>query len=904
MKRVSSWLLAGMLLAPAGVMGTRLARQAGPYLFVLDLQGTALDEFPDAVKALNGVMTVVDVGGQHMLRASSPSELLITLPQALPPVFTVEVELIPKACCNPDDIMVEGTPARNRGAASAELTWHPAHISVVGGGGDMYQSDMPADLAASTPGNLTRLVMEINGTTIKLWTNGRRMYTLDKQFVRGRVLRVWLGGESASNPMYLAGLRVGTGPVAPGVIAGNPQPSALRPSANPLPTVNPTPPQTATNTQALGGGPIPAPPRTITPTSTTPVVNPPPGAASGSVASGFSVTVTMGPQGPVVSWPLVPNATGYTVTRSKSDDLNCCNVSSGRTWGAMSPWQDGPLPMPGTYVYTVLANTAFGQVQAQTQYTLAAPVTAVLVTPPPTTGTITPMPAPVTGVVSPAPTTTGTITPMPAPAPPPVASPSTGGTILTPTRPAGTTTTNTGLAPVNLNADPTPVTVTLYWGSPWASSLLNPGGYEVRRSIKGGAWTLLTPTQIQGPFTDTPPDRTQTYTYEVTAIDPNGARGTATVDVTLKPPVDPTWFSARALGPDVVELTWMAGLPDVKDYFLTGPGTGNGMIVTPTLTGGAHHWLYTLTGIPPGTHTWTVAADYQPGGILTQQSQWPKATLSMAASGKYEISVESVLAQSAAVDDILDLDGKSNEVFVTALVRAKDQAGNVLSETSHRSATYGDVSLWPTRVRAGGGQPSGGVFAGDQIVPIGNPPAPGAAVGTPLVLWSGTLTAGMGSVEVAPAVWESDDRWTPATASAGVTYAPYDDVLRRVGYGLLDLNARTAYGDISNVMLSTEADWRTSGEARAVLFHIMTAQDRPIGIAKRQDPFEDEAHWFPFGVKIDQSVAEAALGGSYGPPGLISIVVADHKVMSRDTFTHPDLGMGRYTLNIRITRLP
>src|SRR6185503_10611915 len=44
----------------------------GPYLFVLDLQGTALDEFPTGVKSLSGVMTVVDKGGRHMLRASSP----------------------------------------------------------------------------------------------------------------------------------------------------------------------------------------------------------------------------------------------------------------------------------------------------------------------------------------------------------------------------------------------------------------------------------------------------------------------------------------------------------------------------------------------------------------------------------------------------------------------------------------------------------------------------------------------------------------------------------------------------------------------------------------------------------------------------------------------------------------
>jgi hypothetical protein len=208
-----------MLLTPAGLGGIRIARQAGPYLFVLDLQGTPLDEFPSAVKALNGVMTVVNRNGQHMLRASSPSEFLITLPQVLPPDFTVEVDLIPKSCCNPDDLMVEGTPTMNRGPASAQLTWHPAHISVVGGG-EMYQSDMPADLAASTPGNLTNIVMTFSGSTVKLYTNGRRLYTVDRQFPRGRVLRVWLGGQDDRlNAVYLAGLRVGTGAVAPGIIA-------------------------------------------------------------------------------------------------------------------------------------------------------------------------------------------------------------------------------------------------------------------------------------------------------------------------------------------------------------------------------------------------------------------------------------------------------------------------------------------------------------------------------------------------------------------------------------------------------------------------------------------------------------------------------------------------------------
>ncbi|SRR5260221_631480 len=101
--RSGTCLLMGLIATTAA----RLTAQGGTpppgvaCLFVLDRSGTALDEFPGNVKALNGTMTVVNRNGQHMLRASSPSEFLITLPQNLPPAFTVIVDLIPKACCNP-----------------------------------------------------------------------------------------------------------------------------------------------------------------------------------------------------------------------------------------------------------------------------------------------------------------------------------------------------------------------------------------------------------------------------------------------------------------------------------------------------------------------------------------------------------------------------------------------------------------------------------------------------------------------------------------------------------------------------------------------------------------------------------------------------------------------------------
>ncbi len=355
----------GLVLALALAAAARLTAQGGTpppgvaYLFVLDLAGTALDEFPASVKALNGVMTVVDKNGQHMLRASSPSELLITLPQNLPPAFTVMVDLIPKSCCNPEDFMIEGTPARNRGVASAELTWHSAHIMAVGGGGEMYQSDMPADLAASTPGNLTRLVMEVSGTTVKLYTNGRRLYTLDKQFTRGRVLRVWLGGQDEGiNAVYLAGFSVLNGAVASAVIAaapsGEPAPSALKgpklpvvtPGSAPEPPPPPPPPPTPGPDTAQAG----------TQQQTAQNKSGITAASGGPVVTGLFARVDLKGQ-TSLSWQPVSGATSYFVVRWMDERPECCTVTSAPNGMTSLQWQAPPLTQTGVYRYRVYAYT-------------------------------------------------------------------------------------------------------------------------------------------------------------------------------------------------------------------------------------------------------------------------------------------------------------------------------------------------------------------------------------------------------------------------------------------------------------------------------------------------------------------------------------------------------------------
>ena len=201
--RLGVVLVAGAILArPAAAQAG--SPPAGQVLFTLDF-GQLVGDFPKGVKPLTGSLEVVTKDGVPMLRASSVSEFRITLPQVLPPAFTIEFALIPKQCCNPEDLGFEGTATMNRGTASAAVLWSRERVAVIGGG-EMYQAAMPAALAGTLPGQLSTVVVTFDGTEVKLYTNGQRLFTLeDRRFMRGQVLRVFLGGQDDGRPGSLSG---------------------------------------------------------------------------------------------------------------------------------------------------------------------------------------------------------------------------------------------------------------------------------------------------------------------------------------------------------------------------------------------------------------------------------------------------------------------------------------------------------------------------------------------------------------------------------------------------------------------------------------------------------------------------------------------------------------------------
>lgn len=369
----------------------------GRELFAIDFTQAPLGEFPTTLRQLRGSMAVVEKDGKRMLRATDNAEFLVSLPESLPEHFTLEFDLITRVDYNTEEFAFEGTPAFNRGQASANVLWYRTDISVLGGreAGHAYIK-IPAEVAAELAGQPAEVRVDFNGTNLKLYTNGRQLVNMpDVKFVRGRVLRVFLGGhDSGLNAVHLSRLRIADASTSAPAVAQ--QQSALTGSTTALAVTG-----ISANVNALGSA--------------------------------------------WVTWNPLPVPASVVVLRWKVDDPACCN--------AMSPpgqpltgngWQDGVLTTPGTYAYRVIATTATGVISGEVSFVYRGPGTTVggaVASGTGTTGTATAVAPAGATVLAPgvplltSPTATATATPVVQPSAPPAPAPTAPAPAPTP-RPA------------------------------------------------------------------------------------------------------------------------------------------------------------------------------------------------------------------------------------------------------------------------------------------------------------------------------------------------------------------------------------------------------------------------------------------------------------------------------------
>ena len=313
MRRLPGWVFSFALVSLSTAWGQSTPAfntfvPGGRQLVLLDFAALP-SGLPAGVRLLDGQLDIVTKDGQRMLRATARSSFLISLPEVLPQDFTLEFDIVPKMCCNPEDLAFEGTSVINQSDGSANVLWHREHQRIVGGGVH-YDRPMPSALSATLPGSLTNVAVSVRGQSFTMFTNGQQVYSLAMTFARSRVLRVFLGGQNATDQaVYLSRVRIAAG--APVSVAN-------------------VPAGTATNSGPLSGGVARTAGQTAAtqgPTSPSNPLNNVGGSSSGSTTSSSGGNVPIGPTNfkgtdidlhLLLQWTAVPNAVSYNIYRKEA----------------------------------------------------------------------------------------------------------------------------------------------------------------------------------------------------------------------------------------------------------------------------------------------------------------------------------------------------------------------------------------------------------------------------------------------------------------------------------------------------------------------------------------------------------------------------------------------------------
>lgn len=181
-------------------------------IFFTDFTEDQVGNFPKRLTFKNGQMEVVELdGGQRALKASSFSELLIPLPEALPQKFTVELDVINRDSRGvaANTFEVSGGNAFNDDKFTV-VGWGHNGLSVNGGGVQgmsIMAKDADVQRYVGHPASFRILG---DGQALKLYADEKRIANIPNGgFQRGRTLALYLQGrDDEKNAVYVTRIRV------------------------------------------------------------------------------------------------------------------------------------------------------------------------------------------------------------------------------------------------------------------------------------------------------------------------------------------------------------------------------------------------------------------------------------------------------------------------------------------------------------------------------------------------------------------------------------------------------------------------------------------------------------------------------------------------------------------------
>lgn len=297
--------------------------------------------------------------------------------------------------------------------------------------------------------------------------------------------------------------------------------------------------------------------------------------------------------------------------------------------------------------------------------------------------------------------------------------------------------------------------------------------------------------------------------------------------------------------------------------------------------------------------------------IKTTINSSAKTVITKGGGDYYRVVVKGFTCNRESADDVLERDGKRDEIYLTSLSYLVNTMGKPIPSTAirTRSKLLGDINgrgpenKWAMAGSASGGL--GGIQTGDQLPDVepwkNNAPASGDLL--PFVLWEGELKTGSDYAVIHPGIMEWDgpadfltNFWHNSIAAmalkpaVGIASLPFKAF--GIGNSIPYDNAPGVY-PVPTVMqqfgsIFYRADLQSLSREEIQKLTVGTGMpnDRPIGVGE-QDVFN------PLQIRLDHTVANQISQRDFGyGKGIIPIVYRDREDLK-----------GEYTMYLAFEKL-
>lgn len=178
-------------------------------LYFNDYSEDVVGNFPRRLGFKSGNMEVAELDGQRWVRVTAPSVLTITLPEALPPKFTIEIDVINRKSLDGVAFQLQGTLLQMRDAKNSSIVWGSGGAGLTGGGGGETQYGYNAAVSTRYRGKPAQVRIMGDGEYIKVYVDEKRFVNIpNANLAHTTALNLWLDGRGDENPVFLGKIRI------------------------------------------------------------------------------------------------------------------------------------------------------------------------------------------------------------------------------------------------------------------------------------------------------------------------------------------------------------------------------------------------------------------------------------------------------------------------------------------------------------------------------------------------------------------------------------------------------------------------------------------------------------------------------------------------------------------------